>query len=197
MQSPGSGTHLPQHHDHTALGHDHGPAAGTNHHYRYHHSLMTTVVTGASGFLGGALVRSLLEQDRAVRAVDLHRGPTLDGLDVEFVRGDVLEPESLLAALEGANTVYHLVGLISIAGDPTGQVSRINVDGVRNVAQASLQSRVKRMVHCSSVHAFDLETHGRVVTEESARASAPQLPAYDRSKAAGGGKKAFEIGAYA
>ena len=146
---------------------------------------MTTVVTGASGFLGGALVRSLLEQDRAVRAVDLHRGPTLDGLDVEFVRGDVLEPESLLAALEGANTVYHLVGLISIAGDPTGQVSRINVDGVRNVAQASLQSRVKRMVHCSSVHAFDLETHGRVVTEESARASAPQLPAYDRSKAAG------------
>ncbi|MEE8407057.1 MAG: NAD-dependent epimerase/dehydratase family protein, partial [Acidimicrobiia bacterium] len=40
------------------------------------------MVTGASGFLGGAVVRELLARDREVRAVDLHRGPTLDGLDV-------------------------------------------------------------------------------------------------------------------
>lgn len=146
---------------------------------------MVTVVTGASGFLGGAVVRALLEQDREVRAIDLHRGPTLDGLDIEFVRGDVLDPERLLAAFDGADAVYHLVALISIAGDPTGQVRRINVDGVRNVAEASLESGVRRMVHCSSVHAYDLETGGKTVIEESARATAPQLPAYDRSKAAG------------
>ena len=146
---------------------------------------MTTVVTGASGFLGGAVVRSLLDHGRKVRAVDLHHGPTLDGLDVEFVRGDVLDPASLLEAFQGAEAVYHLVALISIAGDPTGQVRRINVDGVRNVAEASLESSVRRMVHCSSVHAFDLETGGKPVTEQSARATAPQLPAYDRSKAAG------------
>ena len=130
-------------------------------------------------------MRGLLDQGGKVRAVDLHRGPTLDGLDVEFVRGDVLDSESLLAAFDGAKAVYHLVGLISIAGDPTGQVRRINVDGVRNVAEASLKNGVQRMVHCSSVHAFDLETGGKSVIEESARATAPQLPAYDRSKAAG------------
>ncbi len=146
---------------------------------------MTTVVTGASGFLGGAVVRSLLEQDRTVRAVDLHRGPTLQGLDVEFVRGDVLDPESLLTAFDGAEAVYHLVALISVAGDASGQVRRVNVDGVRNVAEAALERRVRRMVHCSSVHAFDLETGGKPITEEHARATAPQLPAYDRSKAAG------------
>ena len=146
---------------------------------------MTTVVTGASGFLGGAVVRILLDQDREVRAMDLHRGPTLDGLDIEFVRGDVLDPESLLAALDGAEVVYHLAGLISIAGDPTGQVRRVNVDGVHNVAEVSLENGVRRMIHCSSVHAFDLETDGKPVFEESARATAPQLPAYDRSKAAG------------
>ena len=146
---------------------------------------MTTAVTGASGFLGGAVVRSLLTQGRVVRAVDLHRGPTLDGLDVEFVHGDVLEPTTLMDAFEGVDMVYHLVALISIAGDPSGQVRRVNVDGVRNVALASLESGVKRMIHCSSVHAFDLETDGRPVGEESARATAPQLPPYDRSKAAG------------
>ena len=146
---------------------------------------MTTVVTGASGFLGGAVVRALLADNREVRAVDLVKGPTLDGLDVEFRVGNVLDPESLSTAFAGADSVCHLVALISIAGDPTGQVRRINVDGVRNVAQAALESGVSRMVHCSSVHAYDLETGGRSVTEESPRSTAPGLPAYDRSKAAG------------
>ncbi len=146
---------------------------------------MTSVVTGASGFLGGALVIELLARGRAVRAVDLHRGPTLDGLDVEFVHGDVLDPPSLDIALEGAGAVYHLVALISITGDPDGRVHRVNVDGVRNVAEAALGAGVRRMIHCSSVHAYDLETPTDLLSETSPRATAPGLPAYDRSKAAG------------
>ncbi len=146
---------------------------------------MTAVVTGASGFLGGAVVRELLAQGREVRAVDLHRGPTLDGLDVEFARGDVLDPTSLDIAFEGTSIVYHLVALISITGDQDGLVRRINVDGVRNVAEAALRADVGRMVHCSSVHAYDLETPTDLLSETSPRATAPRLPAYDRSKAAG------------
>ncbi len=146
---------------------------------------MITVVTGASGFLGGAVVRELLARDREVRAVDLHRGPTLDGLDVEFVHGDVLDRSSLDMAFGGASAVYHLVALISITGDPDGRVRRINVEGVRNVAEASLDRGVPRMIHCSSVHAYDLETPTDLLSETSPRATAPGLPAYDRSKAAG------------
>ncbi len=145
---------------------------------------MITVVTGASGFLGGAVVRELLAQGRKVRAVDLQRGPTLDGLDVEFIHGDVLDRASLDIIFEGADSVYHLVAIISITGDPDGHVHRINVDGSRNVAEAALRSDIRRMVHCSSVHAYDLEIP-KTLTENSPRATAPGLPAYDRSKAAG------------
>ena len=87
-------------------------------------------------------------------------------------------------AFAGVDVVYHLAALISIAGDPDGRVRATNVDGVRNVATAALEAGVRRFVHCSSVHAFDLERPG-VITETSARAVDPHLPAYDRSKAAG------------
>ena len=52
-------------------------------------------VTGASGFVGGNLVRELLARGMSVRAADRERGPALEGLDVEFVAVDVLEPDSL------------------------------------------------------------------------------------------------------
>ena len=145
---------------------------------------MLTVVTGASGFLGGVLVRTLLAEGRRVRCVDLQQGAALEGLDIEWMTADVLDRRSLDAALEGAETVFHLAAVISVTGDPTGQVWAVNVDGVRNVAEAALAAGVCRLVHCSSVHAYDLEAT-ESVTEQSSRAVAVDLPVYDRSKAAG------------
>ncbi len=145
---------------------------------------MVAVVTGASGFLGGVLIRKLLAAGRQVRAVDLCRGPGLDGLGVEWVPADVLDPSQLEAALRRAEVVYHLAAVISVTGDPTGRVWTTNVDGVRNVAEAALSAGVRRLIHCSSVHAFDLEAVEEV-TETSPRPTAAGLPVYDRSKAAG------------
>jgi dihydroflavonol-4-reductase len=146
---------------------------------------MITVVTGASGFLGGVLVRDLLARGHRVRAADIRRGPSLEGLGVEFVTVDVLNSASLQPALDGADVVYHLAAMISVTGDPTGRVRSVNVDGVRNVAETALAVGVGRLVHCSSVHAYDLETTEPLIDETSARATRPGLPAYDRSKAAG------------
>jgi dihydroflavonol-4-reductase len=145
---------------------------------------MVAVVTGASGFVGAMLVRSLLAAGREVRGVDLHRGPSLDGLDIDWVEADVLDRSAMDHALEGASTVFHTAAVISIAGDPTGRVWNVNVDGVRIVAEAALAASADRFVHCSSVHAFDLETEG-TLDERTARATRPGLPVYDRSKAAG------------
>ena len=119
---------------------------------------MVTVVTGASGFLGAVVVRDLLAAGRQVRAVDIHRGPALEGLEVEWVQADVTDPFTLEPAFRDASVVYHFAAMISVTGDPTGRVHEVNVDGVRNASRAALTAGVSRFFHCSSVHAFDLET---------------------------------------
>jgi dihydroflavonol-4-reductase len=143
---------------------------------------MLSVVTGGYGFVGTNLVRALLERGDEVRVVDKRETDSLAGLDVEHLRVDVLDSEALERAFSGADTVFHLAAVISIVGDPTGEVHRTNVDGPRNASQAALACGVKRFVHCSSVHAFDLERCGPELAESAPRTTMDHSPAYDRSK---------------
>lgn len=149
---------------------------------------MRVVVTGATGHVGSNLVRALLRQGDHVRV--MVRGParSLDGLEVERVSGDVRDEASLRAAFEGAEIVYHLAAVISITGDPSGMVRAVNVDGTRRVAEAALAVGVRRLVHCSSVHAFDLyrpDITGPIDETWHRVPDAASHFAYDRSKAAG------------
>jgi dihydroflavonol-4-reductase len=148
---------------------------------------MTAVVTGASGHIGANLVRALIDRGERVRVVAHRNTVPFDGLDVEVVRGDVLDGDSLVRAFRGGNILYHLAAVISIEGDPHGMVHRVNVKGALNAAQAALTVGVRRMVHCSSVHAFDMHTGAGVIDESSARV--PEMSrshaAYDASKADG------------
>ena len=146
---------------------------------------MLTVVTGAYGHVGANLVRALLDRGDEVRAADKRQTEALVGLDVEHVPIDVLQPESLERAFVGADTVFHLAAIISITGDPTGIVGRVNVEGPRNATQAALACGVSRFVHCSSAHAFDLERSGPELTETGPRSTGDHAPPYDRSKNAG------------
>lgn len=150
---------------------------------------MTVLVTGAAGHLGGNLVRTLLARGERVRVLVRNRAQALAGLDVERVSGDVRDPEAARRATAGVEVVYHLAAQISISGDPRGLVRAVNVDGVRSIAEAALAAGVRRMVHCSSVHAFDLyrpEAAGAEVDESWPRVpDEPTHFAYDRSKAAG------------
>ncbi len=146
---------------------------------------MRIAVTGASGHLGGTLVRRLLDDGHDVTALDLRRSDTLDGLDVEFRECSVLDGPSLESALTGHDVVCHLAAVISVVGDPTGAVWEVNVQGPANVADAAVAAGVGRMVHCSSVHAFDLSRVDGELTEDGPRAVSARLPVYDRSKWAG------------
>src|SRR5690606_10494403 len=148
---------------------------------------MKAVVTGASGFLGAHLARTLKDRGVEVRAADRSRGPALDDVDAGLVEIDVLDPASLRAAFEGQDGVFHLAAIISIVGGPTGEVWRVNVHGPRNAATVALECGVGRFVHCSSVHSFDLERCGPSLDESGPPTTHPDAPAYDRSKRAGEG----------
>lgn len=142
------------------------------------------VVTGAAGFAGNVLVRELLRRGLRVRAMTSERTAPLDGLDVETVRADVRDEGSLLPVFAGADVVFHTVAIISLLGDQGGLVPAVNVGGARNAARAAFRQGVRRFVHFSSVHAFDMSDPGRPVTEDSPRPGARHA-AYDRSKLAG------------
>lgn len=111
-------------------------------------------VTGASGHIGNNLCRTLLEKGFSVRALIHINSNSLERLDIEKVRGDVLDPDSLRKCFEGVDVVFNAAGKISIDGDPDGTVRRVNVEGTKNVVEACLASCVQRLVHFSSIHAM-------------------------------------------
>lgn len=137
------------------------------------------VVTGASGYVGVNLVHHL--QDAGWRVRTVGRRP-LDFADHTIA--DVRDRGELRPVFEGAEVVFHLAAKITLATvDP--EAWDINVRGPAAVATAALEAGVLRLVHCSSVHAFDLARSRPVLDERSPRATNPDRPVYDRTKAAG------------
>jgi len=145
---------------------------------------MTVVVTGAAGHIGCNLVRALLERGRQVRALVHRDRRALEGLQLEVISGDVRRQEDLERAFAGAEHVYHCASVISVDGDLDGLVTEVNVVGARNVAEMALRCGVRRLVHFSSIHAFDVDQLDGPIDEDTPRAR-PDQPAYNRSKAAG------------
>ncbi len=128
------------------------------------------LVTGASGLLGNNLVRLLSSQGRQVRA--LLRSPekavyvqNIPG--VEYVIGDVLQTDSLHAACEGVERVYHCAALVSMWPPAERRVHAVNVQGTRNMLAAARAQDVGRFVFCSSVDAIGLPEHGEASDEST------------------------------
>lgn len=143
---------------------------------------MATVVTGAGGHVGACMLRVLLAQGRELRALDLDHGPGVEGLEVDCRKGDIRDPDYLRSCIEPGDTVFHLASVISTTGDKGGLVPSVNVDGARNVATVCAEKGVKRLIHFSSIHAYDIDTHGAPVTEETRPATANSRSAYNCSK---------------
>ena len=148
--------------------------------------MATVAITGATGHVGSNLVRQLLERGDTVRALTRNPDPVeLRGLPIERVAGDVTSGQGLDALLDGAELVFHLAAQISIVGPMNGLVQRTNVEGARNVAAAALRAKVRRMVHCCSVHVFEPEPFHEATNESRRRVQRGHAPAYDVSKAEG------------
>ncbi|MGZ4688351.1 MAG: NAD-dependent epimerase/dehydratase family protein [Acidimicrobiia bacterium] len=140
------------------------------------------LVTGGFGYLGVNLVPRLRELGWTVRTFARSSAPS--GPErFEHVRGDVRDRHALDGALDGVDAVFHLASRITLASHDDEALD-INVRGAATVARAALDHGVGRVVHVSSVHAFDLTANRRTINETSPR-SGPDRPVYDRSKAAG------------
>jgi dihydroflavonol-4-reductase len=144
---------------------------------------MTVVVTGAAGHIGANLVRVLLAQGRPTRAVVHIDKKAIEGLDVEAIKADICNLDSLLDAFNGAEVVYHLAAHISLSKDEWPLLESVNVIGTRNVIEACRRCGVRRLVHFSSIQAITRLPKGIMVDESRPLVVSPHCSPYDFSKA--------------
>jgi dihydroflavonol-4-reductase len=109
------------------------------------------LLTGATGFLGSHIVEQLLSAGHQVRAVC--RSPLQRG-DVEVIRGDLTQPDSLPPAMRGCDAVIHSAAMLSFKASDAAHQREVNVQGTRNVVEAARASGVRRLVFTSSVAAL-------------------------------------------
>jgi dihydroflavonol-4-reductase len=130
---------------------------------------MTVLVTGATGYIGSAVVRELLNRSEAVRCLVRKSSnlSNLEGLEVELAFGDISDIESVRHALRNCQYVYHLAALYANWLPNSGLMYQVNEEGTRNVLAACKDAEIKKVVYCSSVAA--LGAHGKTPADETAR----------------------------
>jgi len=111
------------------------------------------LVTGAAGFTGGHLARTLAGRGYQVRALvrDAGRGAGLSSAGIELAVGDLRDPQSLAAATANVDVVYHIAAMYRQAGLPDEAYRDVNARGVERIVEAAARAGVRRVVHCSTV----------------------------------------------
>lgn len=143
-----------------------------------------SVVTGANGYLGYALVGELKKRGEKVRLAMLFDCNELDEFGCEKIIGNVCDPEYLERAFQGAETVYHVAGIVDITGERDKLVWDVNYEGTKNVVAACKKCGVKNLVYVSSVDCIPAaEDDNSVIREFSHFDPDPIEGAYGKSKA--------------
>lgn len=132
---------------------------------------MKVLLTGATGFLGGNLLRVLCERGYDVRYISRGGKDAIaaQGLaNVEKMVGDLLDHPSLDRAVQGVDLVFHAGASISMLERDRKEMERVNVEGTRVLLEAAARHGVKRFVHVSSIDAVGVSKNGEAVGEDAA-----------------------------
>ncbi len=145
---------------------------------------MKVFVTGATGFIGGNLVRTLLDRGHSVKCL-VRSGSNrtnIEGLEVEVLEGDLRDAElDLSNQLRGCEALYHVAAVYSFWTPDAASVLASNVQGTRRIIEAAMRAGVKRIVYTSSETTIGIDKGG-VGTEESIIAEDELHGAYKVSK---------------
>jgi dihydroflavonol-4-reductase len=145
-----------------------------------------TLLTGASGFVGSALARKLIERGFAVRALvrPTSNVSHLSGLNLELAVGDLRDANAVRQAMAGVRSVFHVAADYRLWARDPADIFRSNVDGTRTLMEAAMQHGVARIVYTSSVATLKTTSHGDAADESMPLHEAEAIGAYKRSKVA-------------
>ena len=145
---------------------------------------MSLLVTGATGFVGSAVVRRLLAEGQVVRVLARPGGDrrNLAGLEVEIAEGDLAQPESLKAALRGVRGLFHVAADYRLWCPDPQAMHRVNVHGTRELLRRAAEAGVERIVHTSSVAVLGHNHDDRPADEDTPSTLADMIGPYKHSK---------------
>jgi dihydroflavonol-4-reductase len=144
---------------------------------------MKAFITGGTGFIGANLIRLLLTQGYEVRALVRPSSSldTLQGLDVELVQGDLLDP-ALGQQMQGCQILFHVAAHYSLWQADRHKLNRNNIEGTGNVLAAARAARIERTVYTSSVAAIGTGAAGESVDETHQSPVETLIGHYKKSK---------------
>jgi dihydroflavonol-4-reductase len=145
---------------------------------------MKTFITGASGFVGSAVLRQLIHAGHTVFALLRPNSDrsNLDGLPVEIVIGDLTSPDSFAPTLANCDNLFHVAADYRLWVPRPDEMYETNVTGTRNLMLAAARAGVKRVVYTSSVATLGLNSDGTPADEATPVALADMIGHYKRSK---------------
>ena len=145
---------------------------------------MKTLVTGASGFVGSAVLRKLLDVQRDCRVLLRKNNDrrNIHGLHVEIVEGDLKDTESLKNSVKDCKRLFHVAADYRLWIPNPNDMYKINVEGTVNLFRAAIEAGVEKIVYTSSVAALGLTTDGSPANEETPVSLEDKIGHYKRSK---------------
>jgi hopanoid-associated sugar epimerase len=146
----------------------------------------TLLVTGATGFVGSAVLRALATSGDNLRALSRASSPrgNLAGVDCEVVVGDMRDAESMARAMAGVTRLYHVAADYRLWARDPKDILRANLEGTRTVMEAALAAGVERIVYTSSVATLRAGDASHSTDETEPLAEPEAIGAYKRSKVA-------------